>query len=263
MYKEYLEFAKNVAYEAEKIMKKYFIEDNKSTYKVDKTIVTKADTEINKLLIKRVKETYPTHSVDGEEEQFGESKYVWVCDPIDGTAMYARHIPVACFSLSLVIDGVPTIGVVYDVFTNNLYTAIKNEGAYCNDKQIKVNNYKLTDKEAVANMDIWPTAEYKLYDVYKELGEKAYFVSLGSVVRACLCVAKGDFNLVVFPGTKHKNCDIAAIKVIVEEAGGLVTDLFGNEQRYDQDINGAIISNKVVHKETLEVINKHLMNKKK
>ena len=73
-------------------MLKYFKEDNGANYKFDQTIVTKADTEINKYLVKKVKERFPTHSVDGEEEKFGESNYVWVCDPVDGTAMYARHI---------------------------------------------------------------------------------------------------------------------------------------------------------------------------
>lgn len=69
---EYLMFAKEMAYEAGKIMKKYFLEDNGASYKYDQTIVTKADTEINKLLIDKVKEKFPTHSVDGEEEQFGK-----------------------------------------------------------------------------------------------------------------------------------------------------------------------------------------------
>ncbi len=228
-YEDYLTFAKDIAYEAGKIIKKYFNEDNGANYKFDQTIVTKADTEINKLLIERVKEKYPTHSVDGEEEQFGKSDYVWVCDPVDGTSMYARHIPVAVFSLALVIDGVSVIGVVYDAFTDNLYSAIKGNGAYRNDIKISVNDIKLDDMRSVSNMDMWPEAEYNLYDSIKELGKQTYFVSIGSVIRACMCVANGDFNLAIFPGTKHKNCDIAASKVIVEEAGGKVTDLFGNE----------------------------------
>jgi fructose-1,6-bisphosphatase/inositol monophosphatase family enzyme len=74
-------------------------------------------------------------------------------------------------------------------------------------------------------------------------------------------VANGDFTLAVYPGTKHKNCDIAAAKIIVEEAGGKVTDLFGNEQRYDGDINGALITNGVVHEEALEIIKKHIIIK--
>jgi myo-inositol-1(or 4)-monophosphatase len=251
---KYLEFAKEMALDAGKIMKKYFTEDNGANYKFDQTIVTKADTEINGLLIERVKSTFPDHSVDGEEEQFGKSDYVWVCDPVDGTAMYARHIPVAVFSLALVIDGVSTVGVVYDVFTDNLYTAVKGEGAYKNDIRISVNDIKLDDMRSVSNFDMWPEAEYNLYDFIKELGKKTYFVSIGSVIRACMCVANGDFNLAIFPGTKHKNCDIAAAKVIVEEAGGKVTDLFGNDQRYDQSIKGAVISNGIVHDETLEVL---------
>lgn len=251
---EYLSFAKEIAQTAGEIMLKYFKGDNGANYKYDQTIVTKADTEINAYLIKKVKEKFPTHSVDGEEEQFGNSKYVWVCDPVDGTAMYARHIPVAVFSLALVVDGVPIIGVVYDPFTDNMYSAAKGQGAYRNTKKIEVNNIALEDMKSVSNFDMWPEAEYNIYDSIKELGKKTYFVGIGSVIRACMCVANGDFNLAIFPGTKHKNCDIAAAKVIVEEAGGQVTDLFGNKQRYDKDINGAVISNKKVHDEVIAIL---------
>ena len=125
-------------------------------------------------------------------------------------------------------------------------------------KKISVNNIKLDDMRSVSHMDMWPEVEYNLYDTIKELGKKTYFVGLGSVIRAGMCVANGDFNLALYPGTKHRNCDLAAIKVIVEEAGGKVTDLFGNEQRYDQDIKGAIISNSVVHAEVIDVIKNNL-----
>ena len=253
---EYLEFAKEIAAEAGKIMLKYFKEDNGANYKFDQTIVTKADLEINSYLVEKVKEKFPTHSVDGEEEQFGKSDYVWVCDPVDGTAMYARHIPVAVFSLALVINGESTVGVVYDPFTDSLYTAVKGQGAYKNGVQIHVNDVSLEDRRSVSNYDMWPEAHYNIYDSIKELGKKTYFVGVGSVIRACMCVANGDFNLAIFPGTKHKNCDIAAAKVIVEEAGGIVTDIFGDEQRYDQDINGAVISNGKVHDEVIEVLRK-------
>ncbi len=258
---QYLNFAKEIAYKAGEIILKYFNEDNYSSYKEDQTIVTIADKKINQYLIEKVKETFPTHCVDGEEEQFGRSNYVWVCDPIDGTAMYARHIPVAVFSLALVIDGVSSVGVVYDPFNKNLYSAIKGKGAYKNDKKINVNDVELDDMRSVSHFDMWPKSEYNIYDSIKELSKKTYFVGIGSVIRACMCVANGDFNLAVFPGTKHKNCDIAAAKVIVEEAGGKVTDLFGNEQRYDKSINGAIISNGVVHDEVLSTLKKYLEKK--
>lgn len=258
MKKEYLSFAKEIALEAGKIMMKYYSGDNGASYKFDQSIVTLADTEINDLLIRRVKEAYPTHSVDGEEAGFGESTHVWVCDPVDGTAMYARHIPVSVFSLALVIDGVSEIGVVYDVQSDRMYTAVRGEGAFVNGEPIHVSDIPLDDKRSLANFDMWPQAEYNLFDTFKVLGKKTYAVGLGSIIRASMCVAAGDFTLALFPGTGHKNCDIAAAKVIVEEAGGKVTNLFGGEDRYDRPINGAVISNGVVHEEVLALLREKL-----
>ena len=258
---DYLDFAKDVAKYAGKIMLKYFSQDNGEKYKMDKTIVTLADTEINSYLVKKVKEKYPYHAVDGEEEQFGKSNYKWVCDPVDGTAMYARHIPVAVFSLALVVDGESILGVVYDPFTDSMYSAIKGEGAYKNDKKMEVNTIALDDMKSVSNFDMWPEAEYNIFEPIKKLGEKTYFIGIGSVIRACMCVANGEFNLAIFPGTKHKNCDIAAAKVIVEEAGGKVTNILGKEQRYDQSIKGAIISNGLVRDEVVNVIKNYIDEK--
>ena len=172
--------------------------------------------------------------------------------------MYARHIPTSVFSLALVIDGVSEIGVVYDVQGDRMYTAVRGEGAFVNDEPIHVSDVSLDDKRSLGHFDMWPAAEYNLFDVFKELGKKTYAVSLGSVIRSSMCVAAGDFNFVLFPGTGHKNCDIAAAKVIVEEAGGKVTDLFGNDQRYDRGINGAVLSNGAVHEELLAVIRNHV-----
>lgn len=259
MYEEYLDFAVDIAKNAGKVMKNYFDSGYYSEqYKEDNTIVTKADKEINDYLIEMVKKTYPEHSVDGEENGFGKSSYVWVCDPIDGTAMYSRHLPVSVFSLALVIDGVSTVGVVYDPFNDSLYTAVKDGKAYCNGREIHVSDISLEDKRSVAHHDMWPNAEYNIYDVIKELGKKTYFVGIGSIIRAGTLVAEGNFSLALFPGTDHKNCDIAALKVIVEAAGGKVTDFFGNEQRYDESINGAVISNGIVHDEVISVLKKHL-----
>ena len=257
---EYLIFAKEIALEAGKIMKKYFYSNNECSYKNDNTVVSKADKEINSYLIDKVKEKYPEHSVDGEEEQFGNSRFKWICDPIDGTAMYVRHIPVAVFSLAFAVDGIPELGVVYDVFTDNLYTAQKGKGAFCNGKSISVNEYKLSDIQSVAHFDMWKDSDYNLFDIIKDLGKKTYFVSIGSIIRASMCVASGDFTVAIFPGTIRKNCDIAAVKIIVEEAGGIVTDLFGNEQKYDDTINGAIISNKITFNEVKNTINLYLKN---
>ena len=262
MYKEYLEFAKDIAYRAGNIMLKYFNSDQSASYKSDNTIVTIADKEINDLLIKEVKNKYPDHSVDGEEESFGSSNYVWVCDPIDGTATFARGITTCVFSLALCIDGIPIVGVVYDPFNDNMYSATKGSGAFKNDEKIHVSNIYFSDKRSVAHYDMHPNFDYNIFDVIKELGKKTYFVSIGSIIRASMCVAEGNFNLAIFPGTTHKNCDIAAVKIIVEEAGGIVTDLFGDDQKYDKSINGAIISNGIMHDEVVKLFKKYLVDRK-
>lgn len=258
MFTEYLDFAKDIAYKAGEISRKYFTEDNGAFYKPDNTVVTRADREINELLIERVREKFPLHAVDGEEDGYGKSRFVWVCDPVDGTAMYARHIPESVFSLALVDDGEPVVGVIYDPFSGSIFYATKGGGAYRDGNRIRTNGLMLDKMKTIANFDTWPDAEYNLWDSFSELGKTTYSVSLGSIIRAASYVACGKFSLAVYPGTKHKNCDIAAAKIIVEEAGGRVTDLFGNEQRYDKDINGAVISNGIIHEHVISVLRKNL-----
>lgn len=259
--KEYLNFAVSMAKKAGKIMKKYFKLDNGASYKYDDTIVTLADKEINNLLIKLVKKHFPSHSVDGEEEKFGQSEKVWVCDPVDGTAMYARHVPVAVFSLAFVENGKPLVGVVYDPWTNSMYSAVKGNGAYLNGNQIHVNELDFGDKRLVGHYDMWNKSEYDINHTICALQKQAYIVSIGSVIRASMCVATGDFGFVIFPGTIGKNCDIAAAKIIVEEAGGKVTNFFGNDQRYDRPIKGAVLTNGIVHDEIINNLKANINDK--
>lgn len=252
--KIYLKFAKRLAKKAGKIMLKYFDEVKEYHYKDDKTIVTEVDEKINKMVINEVKKNFKDHAIDGEEEKSGKSKYTWVTDPIDGTAMYQRHIPVAMFSLALTEEGRPVVGVAYDPFTDTLYEASLGQGAYKNNKSIHVNKTYLEDSSSVVQIDMWPTATYNLYDIEKEIGKKSYIVTIGSIVHAGVEVAEGNFTLALFPGGEGKNCDIAALKIIVEEAGGTVTSLFGEEDKYDRAIHGAIISNGIVHDEIIDLI---------
>ena len=106
---------------------------------------------------------------------------------------------------------------------------------------------------------MWSKAKYNVCKVFEELRKKTRLNDIGSITRASCCVATGDYSLTIFTGIEHKHCDIAAVKVIVEEAGGKVTDLFGNEQRYDQSIKGALISNGVVHDEVVNVIKNYII----
>lgn len=256
-HKEYLKFALKMSKFVKKIMLKYFRRDNGEKYKADNTIVTKADTTINSYVIKQVKKHFPLHSVNGEEESFGKSDFVWACDPVDGTAMYARHIPIAVFSIALLNKGEPIVGVVLDPFTNKTYYAVKGEGAFLNGKQIKVNSLGFENMKTMGHIDVWPYWGYDCNDVIKVLSKNTYVLGVGSVTHASMYVATGDFSYVVFGGTKGKNVDIAAAKVIVEEAGGKVTSFKGTNQPYDTDIDGAILTNGVLHDKILEIVKQH------
>src|SRR5665213_503488 len=257
-YNEYLDFAKELAREAGDIMLKYFKPDIEQHYKADKTLVTVADEKINQLVIDRVGQTYPEHSVLGEEASNDkQAEYAWICDPIDGTNPFAKGLPVSTFSLALTKDGCPIVGVIMDPFTNGLYWAAQDKGAYLNGEKISVSDKEL-EFHSVIHVDWWPSAEidtwWAMHELAKELS--IYTLSIGSIVRAAAMVASGKLEAGVFPGTKGKFMDIAAAKIIVEEAGGKVTNLFGNEQRYDQDIKGAIVSNGICHAQLVEAINK-------
>lgn len=260
MNKEYLEFAQEIAYYAGEIMKKYFFNgDMNIEYKEDRTPVTMADKIINDYLIDQVNKKYPNHGVEGEEaKKENDNKYVWVCDPIDGTSMFTRHIPISVFSLALVIDGQPVVAVVYDPFLDEMYTAIKGNGAFCNGKPISVNKLKYGEIGSTIDYYMWNKAKYDTLEIIKLIRGDFKISQLGSVSHAAMLVANGKISGVIFPGTSHGHCDIAASKLIVEEAGGKVTNFNGNEQRYDKDIDGAIITNGEIHEEIIKVLYKSL-----
>lgn len=253
---EYLEFAKTLANEAGVTMRKHYGKRPDERLKSDNTIVTIADEEINQMVINRVAETYPEHAVHGEEASSeNSSEYVWVCDPIDGTNPFSMELPVSVFSLALVVNGSPEVGVIYAPFSEHMYTARKGHGATLNGASIGVSKSGF-DVKARMNVDWWVNAKYDVMTPMHRLAydKNVYILCPGSTTHAGALVARGEFVASIFPGTKGKNVDIAAAKVIVEEAGGKVTDFFGNEQRYDEDLNGAVLSNGIVHDEIIKYL---------
>lgn len=255
-----LTFAKNLALEAGKIILDNFSLSFDAKIKDDLSPVTVIDERVNQLVIDQVKKSFPEHSVLGEEQNnILESNYTWTCDPIDGTIPFTMGIPVSVFGLALLLNGTPVLGVVYDPFMKRLYSAVKNGGSFLNDIPIRVNNNPLSSQSRI-NLDWWPQAEFNTYEPIIKLQKKygCYAFAPGSAIHSGVLVARGQFTLSVFSGSKGKFVDIAPLKIIVEEAGGKVTNLFGKEQRYDQDIMGAIVSNSVVHQQVVEVLAEYL-----
>lgn len=254
---EYLKFAKSLAKEAEEIALRYFSFEVESTWKDDNTPLTKADTEINDLVIKRINETYPEHSIYGEEksELKENSKYIWVCDPIDGTMGFSCGIPTFVFSLALVeqSNGLPILGLINDPVMKNMYWATKNNGAYRNDKKISVSNTNSLKNTYLNTGASGRAVGFSNLPLMKSLSEKKCAVMrYPSFIYGGIQVANGKYIGAIF---YHKSGhDVATLKIITEEAGGKVTDLNGNERRYDQDGVGCIVSNGILHNELLEIV---------
>ncbi len=254
---EYLKFAKMIADESAEIALRYFSFETENTWKGDDTPLTKADIEINDLVIKRVNIAYPDHSVSGEEENDKKenSKYVWVCDPIDGTMPFSNGLPMFTFSLALVdqSNGQPILGLVNDPVMKNMYWAYKGGGAYRNGKKTSVSR-STSLKNTYLNSDgSGRDIGFSNLDLFKTLRDKGVKVmKLLSIVYGGIQVANGKFSGTVFFGP-HAH-DVAALKIITEEAGGKVTDLNGDERRYDQFGLGCVISNGILHGEILECV---------
>lgn len=249
-YEKELIFAKEMAQLAGDIMKKYYREDQHVEIKSDMTPVTIADKAVNNMLVEKVKKQFPAHGVLGEEESWNaDRESLWVCDPIDGTPAFIYHIPTSMFSLAFVVDGRPKVAVAYNAFTGDLYQAVIGEGSYLNDQRIGVSQ-RVWGNARLAGSSDGAVDGIAQRDALVEEGNKV-INSYGAVFKGCL-IAEGSLDGRVFV---HKSAhDIAAIKLIIEEAGGRVTDLDGNEQRYDQNINGAIMSNGLVHNELVKLV---------
>lgn len=251
---ELMVFAVDLAREAGNIMHKYFLRDDKHVeIKSDKTVVSAADLEINELLIKRVQEHFPDHGVLGEEEQwYPERSELWVCDPIDGTDAFITGIPVAMFSLAFVVAGEPRVAVAFDPFQDKLYSAVKAGGALCNSEPIHVSQHKQLKKAKIGTVASMATI-VRGQDVFRALLDAGVIgrAAPGAVFQGSL-VATGKMDAYLFPGPGAH--DIAAIKLIVEEAGGRVTDIYGKAQSYNTAIKGAIVSNGKIHEAIVGVV---------
>lgn len=250
-YDKELAFAKDLANQAGDIMKKYYRADQQVEIKSDNTPVTIADKTVNDLVIEKIQSTFPDDGVMGEEASWHtDSERLWVCDPIDGTIGYTMRIPTSMFSLALVIDGRSVLAVAYNPRVNELYYAVQGEGAFMNSQPIRVSSRAWGEGTRITTSSHEGIFHSK--GLVQSLKEQKVYVHalLGLVHQGCL-IAEGaiDGRIFLYNGAH----DIAAVKLIIEEAGGKVTDLEGNEQRYDQPINGAIMSNGLIHNKLLEI----------
>lgn len=246
----------NLAYLAGGIMKTYFTHFGmERIVKRDTTPLTAADTEINALVIDHIRKLSTEVDIVGEEgSDRTSSPWQIMCDPVDGTFPYTWGMPLATFMLGLMYNREPVMGVIYDPFTDRMYSAEKGRGAYMNKASLKVSNVATRKDRPIVGYVSWPGCPYNVLKVCQYLEERGItmvnFCSIGYIEVA---VATGEFAGTIFPGTSHH--DTAPGHVIVTEAGGRVTDIFGEPLHYDDNkIAGHLMSNGCIHDLLVEAV---------
>ncbi len=249
----YVQFAKEFVREAGTIAKKYFNSDT-TQWKDDMTPVTKADLEINTLLITKVNELFPWHRVIGEEESTNnESDYCWICDPIDGTILYRVGIPVFSVCISLLHKWKPLLGVIYDPIMDRLFYG-DGQSSYLNDEIINVNNEDNLEKCVIA-IENFPKDVYDLGELYKQLTAlNIKVVQFASIAYPTALIASGQVSATIFP--MNQIWEFAPAMPIITGAGGKVTTFTGDNPDFLDPAHCYVASNGKIHDFILDIIKK-------
>lgn len=254
-FKLYLEAAQEASRAAGRLLIQNLGSLMEVSYKGEIDLVTNFDKMSQSILFEQLSRRFPEHDFLAEEDlcQDKGSSYRWVIDPLDGTTNYAHHFPVFGVSVALKREKDILLGVVFDPAREEMFSALRGEGAFLNGSRIKVSSLEDLGKSLLATG--FP------YDIRKSptnnIDHFTNFILRAQDIRRCgsaaldLCsVACGRFD--GFWELKLKPWDVAAGALIVEEAGGRVSDFTGE----DLDIFGAecLASNGLIHSQMLDVL---------
>ncbi|HWQ39160.1 MAG TPA: inositol monophosphatase family protein [Burkholderiales bacterium] len=226
-------------------------------------LVSEVDRAAEDAIIETIKNAYPQHAILAEESgATGDSEYVWIIDPLDGTTNFLHGLPIYAVSIALAHRGQLQHAVIYDPTRNDLYTASRGSGAFLNDRRLRVSRRdKLIDGLIGTG---FPFRMFEYLDPYiamlKELMTKSAGVRRpGSAALDLAAVAAGRLD--GFWEIGLSPWDMAAGVLMITEAGGMVSDLQGGDQYMQR---GQIVAgNPKILAQLLQVILPHLTDKLK
>lgn len=245
-----LEVALNAARAAADVSRHYYRGNLEVTTKSDLTPVTRADVECEQEIRRIILGAFPEHGFFGEEtgQTQGRAEHVWLVDPIDGTKAFVRQYPFFSTQIALMRGGKLVLGVSNATMFDELAWAERGHGAWLNGEPLEVGTIDDPDRAAVSLGNL------------KSLARSAGWAALGGVVaRADRIRGYGDFYHYHLLASGKMDAviesdvnilDVAALSVIVEEAGGVFTDLNGRPPTLD--IRSVLASNSVLHAIYLE-----------
>lgn len=227
--------------------------------------VTKTDREASRIIVEGLAASFPVDAILSEEE-FDDPMHrlskqrVWIIDPIDGTAGYVEKNGDFAVQIGLAENGVPVLGVVYLPVPDVLYSAVKGEGSFVVRPDGDRERIRVSDAGSFSQVTLAVSRHHRssrTSRVAKELGIKRE-VRRGSVGLKVGLIAEKVCDMYIHLSPRSKIWDTCGPQVILEEAGGILTDLFGNSIRYDvrnlQNHNGILASNGVLHGQAVKRI---------
>jgi len=231
------------------IIMSYYRGDIQVETKADMSPVTVADREAEAVIKQILSAAFPEHGFIGEEfgTDVGEHEYQWVIDPIDGTKNFIRHIPLFGTQLALVKNGEVILGISSMPAMNELLYAEKGAGAFLNEKPIHVSDVSTLRDSMVCFGGI---AHFGKIEQMTALTELLLSTARQRGIGDCYMyhlLASGRTDIVVEASINF--WDIAAAVCIITEAGGQVTDMFGNP--VNVDTRTVLATNGALHSETL------------
>lgn len=253
-----LAVAVSLAEEAGDIQRAALVEGNRIHYKGDIDLVTDADIASEKLLSAGILQAFPDHRLTGEEGAKGSEDhgYRWLIDPIDGTTNFAHGQPHWAVSICLEREGIPVMGVVYDVPKREMFTAIVGQGAYLNGSQIQVTDADdLTQAMGATGFsyDISERANsYKLWEAFSQSSRAMRRYGAAALDMVWVACGRLDFYF----ERPINNWDVAAGEIICREAGATVSRLNGG--RYLIEDREICATNGKLHEPVIDLIRKTL-----
>jgi myo-inositol-1(or 4)-monophosphatase len=254
---DYKQTAIQAAWKASEALLKGFNTIYKISSKPGKhNLVTEYDMISEKIILDTIHAIYPDHNILTEESGsfLQQSEVTWIIDPLDGTVNFAHGIPIFCISIAVAIGEEVVIGVVYQPIVKELFVAEKNKGATLNDKPIYVSKTSSIDEAILATGFPYNVQENPLNCINQisfALQRGLPIRRLGSAAIDLCYTAAGKFD--GYWEASLQAWDLAAGQLIIEEAGGKVTN-YSEEKIPFSTKTSVVASNSLLHQTLIELL---------
>lgn len=248
----FLTTALDAARAAAEVIRRYYQRNLEVTIKADKSPVTQADVETEKVIRGIIGERFPSHGFYGEEtgQSAMDAEYLWLVDPIDGTKAFVREYPFFSTQIALMHRGRLILGVSSAPVYGELAWAEAGKGAWLNDRPIKVSDVDSIETGAISASNLKTLASGDRWGRFGQLVARAHRIrGYGDFLHYHL-LAAGKIDVVIESDVNI--LDIAALSVIVEAAGGKFTDLQGGALTLDT--TSVLASNGKLHTTVLDTL---------